>query len=173
MKGMSLELTEELIARQSPEAQAIIRALLAKIQQLQDQLNQSPRNSSVPPSTEHPHATPPRPPSRAARRRGGQPGHPKHGRPLLPPEQCDDVIPLKPTSCRRCGRGLSGEDAAPLRHRVWELPEIKPHVTEYRRHRLACPRCGDTTWAALPPGVPAGAAGARPGALPSGLTACF
>ena len=30
MKGMSLEITEELIARQPPEAQAIIRALLAK-----------------------------------------------------------------------------------------------------------------------------------------------
>jgi hypothetical protein len=37
MKGMSLEITEELIARQTPEAQAIIRALLAKIQELQDQ----------------------------------------------------------------------------------------------------------------------------------------
>ena len=32
MKGMSPEITEELIARQTPEAQAIIRALLAKIQ---------------------------------------------------------------------------------------------------------------------------------------------
>jgi hypothetical protein len=30
-QGMSLEITEELIARQAPEAQAIIRALLAKI----------------------------------------------------------------------------------------------------------------------------------------------
>ena len=43
MKGMSLEITAELIARQTPEAQAIIRALLAKIRQSQDQLNQSPR----------------------------------------------------------------------------------------------------------------------------------
>ena len=34
MKGMSLEITEELIARQTPEAQAIIRALLAQIQEL-------------------------------------------------------------------------------------------------------------------------------------------
>jgi hypothetical protein len=51
---MSLEITEELIARQTPEAQAIIRALLATIRQLQEQLNQSPRNSSLPPRTEHP-----------------------------------------------------------------------------------------------------------------------
>jgi transposase len=173
MTGMSLEITEALIARQSPEAQAIIRALLAKIQQLQDQLNQSPRNSSVPPSTEHPHAKPPRPQSRAARQRGGQPGHPKHGRPLLPPEQCDDIIPLKPTSCRRCGRGLSGEDAAPLRHQVWELPEIKPLVIEYQRHRLACTCCGETTCAALPPGVPTGQSGPRLVAFAGLLIAYF
>jgi hypothetical protein len=58
MKGMSLEITEERIARHTPEAQAIIRALLTKIRQWQDQLKQSPRNFSVPPSTEHPHAKP-------------------------------------------------------------------------------------------------------------------
>jgi hypothetical protein len=76
---MSLEITEELIARQPPEAQAIIRALLAKIRELQDRLNQSPRNSSSPPGSEHPHAKPPRPKPRAARLRGGQPGHPRPG----------------------------------------------------------------------------------------------
>jgi transposase len=148
MTGMSLEITEALIARQSPEAHAIIRALLAQVQQLQDQLNRSPRNSSLPPSTEHPHAKPPRRKRRARRARGGQPGHPRHQRLLLPAQQCDGVVPLKPANCRRCGRELSGEDTAPLRHQVWELPEIKPHVTEYQRHRLACPA------AATPPARP-------------------
>src|SRR5262249_9219188 len=70
-EGMSLEITEELIARQPPEAQAIIRALLAKIQELQDRLNQSPRNSSLPPGSEHPHTRPPRRTPRATRPRGG------------------------------------------------------------------------------------------------------
>ena len=69
---MSLEITEELIARQLPEAQAIIRALLAKIRELQDRLNQSPRNSSSPPGSEHPHAKLPRRKPLAARLRGGQ-----------------------------------------------------------------------------------------------------
>ena len=170
---MSLEITEELIARQPPEAQAIIRALLAKIEELQDRLNQSPRNSSLPPSTEHPHAKPPGRKPQATRHRGGQPGHPRHERPLLPTEQCDDVIPLKPATCRRCGRELSGEDAEPLRHQVWELPEIKPQVTEYQRHRLACPRCGETTCAALPPGVPAGQSGPRLVAFAGLLMAYF
>jgi transposase len=152
MKGMSPQITEELIARQTPEAQAIIRALLAKIQELQDRLNQSPRNSSSPPSAEHPHAKPTRPQSRALRRRGGQLGHTRQERPLLPSGQCDDVIPLKPAACRRCGRELSGEDASPLRHQVWELPEIKPQVIEYQRHRLTCACCGETE--AAPSTVP-------------------
>jgi transposase len=158
---MTLEITDELIARQPPEAQAIIRALLSKIGELQARLDQSPRNSSRPPSTEHPHARPQRPKAKGRRPPGGQPGHAKYARPLLPPEQCTAVLPLKPTACRRCGRALAGDDPTPLRHQVWELPEIQPQVVGYRRHRLACPCCGDTTCAELPAGVPAGQSGPR------------
>jgi hypothetical protein len=53
---MSLEITEELIARQPPEAQAIIRLLLAKIAELEARLNHTPQNWSLPPSALHPHA---------------------------------------------------------------------------------------------------------------------
>ena len=170
---MQLEITEELIARQAPEAQAIIRLLLAKVQELEERLNQSPRNSSLPPSTEHPHAKPPQPKSQAKRQRGGQPGHPKHERPLLPTEQCDNRIALKPTVCRRCGTQLLGEDARPLRHQVWELPEIKPQVIEYQRHRLTCACCGETTCADLPAGVPTGQSGPRLVAFAGLLMAYF
>ena len=160
---------DKLIARQPPEAQAIIRMLLAKIAKLEAELDElrrqgkgkTPQNSSLPPSTQHPHAKPPRKKGKSKRKRGGQPGHPKHERPLIPTEQCDDVEPLKPAECRRCGKKLSGEDPEPLRHQVWELPEIKPHVTEYQRHRLVCPCCGETTCAQLPPGVPQGQSGPR------------
>jgi hypothetical protein len=56
--GMSLEIVEELIARQRPEAQAIIRLLLARIAELEARFNKSPQNSSLPPSSQHPHAKP-------------------------------------------------------------------------------------------------------------------
>ena len=92
---MTLEITDDLIARQPPEAQAIIRALLAKIDELQARLNQSPRNSSRPPSTEHPHAKPRRK-AKGTRKPGGQPGHAKQARPLLPSDQCTAVLALKP-----------------------------------------------------------------------------
>lgn len=162
---------EELIDRQAPEAQTIIRALLAQIETLKARIaaleaelaaaKKTPWNSSLPPSTEHPHAKPaPRKPE-SKKKRGGQPGHAKSERPLIPTEQCDDVQPLKPTECRRCGSTLWGNDPEPLRHQVWELPQIKPHVTEYQRHRLCCPDCGERTCAPLPPGVPAGQSGPR------------
>ena len=51
----------------------------------------TPQNSSLPPSTQHPHAKPPRKKRKSKKRRGGQPGHPKHERPLIPTEDCDDV----------------------------------------------------------------------------------
>ena len=162
---MPLGITEEIIARQSPEAQAIIRLLLAEIAKLEARIRelegrrQTPQNSSLPPSSVHPHAKPALPKCKSKQKRGGQPGHEKHERPLIPSEDCDDVKPLKPTECRRRGEKLSGRDPEPLRHQVWELPEIKAHVTEYQRHRLACPSCGETTCAERPYGVPQGQSG--------------
>jgi transposase len=167
--GMKTGITEKLIARQTPEAQAIIRTLLASLAKLEAEVEElrrqvkrkTPQNSSLPPSTRHPHAKPaPRKP-KSKKKRGGQPGHKKHERQLIPVDQCDDVQPLKPTACRRCGKELAGSDPKPLRHQVWELPEIKPLVTEYQRHRLACPSCGETTCAELPVGVPQGQSGPR------------
>jgi hypothetical protein len=91
--SLEMKITEELIARQPPEAQAIIRVLLAKIQELEARFNKTPQNSSLPPSTQHPHAKPPSRKAKSRKKRGGQPGHPKHERALLPTEQCDDVSP--------------------------------------------------------------------------------
>ena len=78
---------------------------------------------------------------------------------LLPEEQVDTIVPVKPRRCRRCAAPLHGVDATPGRHQVTELPLLRPHVTEYQVHTLACAQCGATTTAALPAGVPRGAFG--------------
>src|SRR3990172_4365717 len=129
-------ISEDLIRRQRPEAQAIIRTLLAKIAELEARLNKTPQNSSLPPSSQHPHVKPAPPRTASGKKPGGQPGHEKFERALVPPERVDETIVLKPNACRRCGRRLIGRDPEPLRHQIYELPEIKPLITEYQLHRL-------------------------------------
>jgi transposase len=112
-------------------------------------------NSSLPPSSDRFHCKrrPPRPAEQPRKRRGGQLGHRKHQRLLLPADQISSVIPCKPTTCRRCGKPLSGNDPNPLRHQVAELPVVVPDVVEYQLHRLNCPCCHSATCGTLPPEV--------------------
>ena len=152
----------EVEAEMTPAVRAFVDMLLDRIAKLEARLGLNPQNSSLPPSTQHPHAKPPPKKNKGKRKkRGGQPGHPRHQRDLIPSEECNAVIPLKPTTCRRCAAKLTGTDPEPLRHQVWELPEIKPLVTEYQQHRLECPCCGESTCAVLPESVPTGQSGPR------------
>jgi transposase len=173
-------MSPDLWNRIPPEAQAVfvqmaetIARLERRVTELESRVNKTPQNSSLPPSTQHPHAKPTPQRQSSGKKTGGQPGHPKHERPLVSTEQCQSVIPLKPKTCRRCGEALTGNDPEPLRHQVWEIPEIKPLVTEYQRHRLVCPCCRTRTCAELPPGVPRSQAGPRLVALTVLLMGCF
>src|SRR5262249_15524287 len=129
------------------ELEATVRDLRARLQ-----LNST--NSSKPPSSDPIglKRKPPTPPS--PRLRGGQPGHRKAFRALVPPEKLRSSRDCKPGACRRCGHALHGEDRDPLIHHVAELPRIEPGAHEYRLHRLTCPDCGTTTCGTLPEGVP-------------------
>jgi transposase len=130
-----------------PAVQAYIRHLEARLADLEARLGQTSANSSRPPSSDPPSAKPAPPKAPSGMRKGGQPGHPKRSRPDLPP---DVVIELRAGVCDRCSHPLTGDDPAPLRHQVVEIPPVRPHVTEYRRHRLPCPNCGRVTCPALP-----------------------
>lgn len=170
----------EQLALLPPEFRALLEAVIdhyegqiAELKREIARLKKTPENSSLPPSSQHPHAKPAPPKPKSNKPRGGQPGHPKAERALIPPEQCQQVVPLKPAACRRCQRPLAGNDAEPLRHQVWELPNIKPIVTEYQRHRLRCLCCGETTCAELPRGVPTTQAGPRLVALVALLMGSF
>jgi len=151
------------------EQQAIIetqRQTLAaqerRISELEAKLGQFSGNSSRPPSSDPPGTPPAAPPKRrAGRRRGGQPGHDKHTRPLLPPEQVTRTHVVKPSACRRCFKPLAGEDPSPQRHQVIETPKAEATVDEYQLHSLTCEGCGTSTSATLPDGVPTGQFGPR------------
>src|SRR5215510_9912014 len=140
--------------------EAMVHAFQEQVRTLQEQLNQTSRNSSRPPSSDPPQSPRPHRP-RGQRRRGGQPGHPGHTRNLVPVEEVDEVVVLKPEQCQGCHASLSEDDASPFRHQVIEMPPIKPVITEYQWHQLVCPVCGATTRAPWPAGVPSGTYGPR------------
>lgn len=108
-------LTPDIWERTPPEAQAYIgtlesrlSALEARVQALeaqngtlQERLNQTSRNSSRPPSSDPPQRPQLRR-ARSGRRRGGQPGHTGHTRRLVPVEEVNEVVVLKPDRCSGC-----------------------------------------------------------------------
>jgi len=156
-----------LLAQQEEVEQlrAQLTALATELASLRERIGRSSRNSSKPPSSDGPGFKPPERRKGNGRKRGGQPGHPGAGPALLPMERVDKVLEHHPDACRRCGTLLQGEDPAPLRHQVIEIPPITPVVIEHRLHRLVCPCCSTSTCATVPADVEATRSGHKLSAL--------
>jgi transposase len=114
-------------------------------QQLKEHRHQNSQNSSQPPSQDPPGTIKPKPQDKRKRQRGGQPGHPGHGRKLYPPEHCQSIEDHYPQTCWDCGKRLQGVDPQPQRIQIVELPPLAPIVTEHRFHNLECSHCGSWT----------------------------
>src|SRR5258707_14129983 len=109
MSSVPPPVTAAQIAALPPEFRALLQAVsdhyekrIAALEAEVAALKKSPRNSSLPPSTEHPHAKPVPQRTKSGKKPGGQPGHPKHERSLIPTDQCHAVVSVKPNACRRC-----------------------------------------------------------------------
>jgi transposase len=150
-------LPPEIWEKTPPEVRdAVLSLVLAferRIAALEARLGQDSSNSSRPPSSDGPEVKRgvPRPPSQ--RRRGGQNGHPKHQRVILPPDQ---HIDHKPPHCGHCHTPLAGDDPDPIIDQVIDLPVVMRHVIHHRRHTLACPHCRALTTADPVPGAARG-----------------
>ena len=127
-----------------PEAQAVVRLLLARVAALEARLNQNSRNSSKPPSSDGPSVKPAPPKASSGRNRGGQPGHAKRERTILPPDEVHDHTPSR---CPHCDTALTGDDPDPAIDQVIELPVKLRHVIHHRRHTRTCPGCQKATTA--------------------------
>src|ERR1700761_9121944 len=128
----NLPIPESLWNTVPPDAQAALMAVFGslrcriaeldqRVADLEARLKLNSTNSSKPPSSDPIglKRKPPAPPS--SRKRGGQPGHCKAFRPLVPPEKLRSSTDCKPSSCRGCGQALRGEDPDPLINQVAEL----------------------------------------------------
>lgn len=135
-----------------------IAALQARIAELESELAQlkaqqaqpqsrppkTSQNSSLPPSSDPPSAPKRRRKGASGRKRGAQKGHPGHARVMLQSDEVDVVVDHHPRQCADCQAVLSPDQpdvAPPIRHQIWELPPVKPIVTEHRRHTVECPGC--------------------------------
>jgi transposase len=139
----------------SEEKDALIYALLARVEELERRLGLNSSNSGKPPSSDG-YRKPPRPVNlreTSGKKSGGQEGH--EGKTLRQVANPDKVVDHCPTACAGCGRALGTEQATGHRKRqIFELPKPQPvEVTEHRAHSCLCPHCGETTEASFPAGV--------------------
>ena len=125
-----------------------------RIQQLEERLNQTSKNSSKPPSSDGSGQSSGKEKNRKKRaaKRSSKPTS-RQARTLQPSEVCDQVQDILPSVCVDCGALLKGYDKRPHRHQEIELPPVEPMVIEYRLHALSCEACGQMTRASLPTGV--------------------
>jgi transposase len=132
------------------ELEQRVAELSKQLAELAEKLGQNSRNSHRPPSSDPPAARRQRRgkgKSKSQRKRGAQPGHRPAQRGLLPPEEVDETVHLFPSHCEGCAKPLPEvPDANAMRFEVTEVPLVKPHTTEYRRHAVRC-SCGHLTCA--------------------------
>jgi transposase len=128
------------------------RVLRTENADLRARLDQNSNNSSKPPSSDGPAVKREQKKPPTGRKPGGQPGHEKSSRELLPVEKVDHVMPLVPDRCGHCSsRRVKQTRDEPRRHQQVELPRPKAEVTEYQCHAVGCLDCGAITVAELPP----------------------
>ena len=148
---LSLLATSETEIRSMKEENRVLRD---KIRELEIRLDKNSQNSSKPPSSDGYRKPSPkslRTPS--GKKTGGQEGH--GGDTLLAVPVPDRVVDVPLLSCS-CGADLSGVISSGYEARqVFDLPEPRLSVTEYRLANACCPSCRKKVTATAPEGVTA------------------
>ena len=154
LAALVASLRRELADSQAALVQAVAELARAREQvaELEARLNQTPRNSSRPPSGEGLGKPAPRSlRKKSGRKPGGQDGH--EGRTLMQTARPDREVPHEPACCGRCGAGLAGRPVTGVeRRQVLDLPPVVVRVTEHQLIEREC-GCGHRTRAAAPAGA--------------------
>ncbi len=126
--------------------------LRAENQELKARLAQNSSNSHKPPSQEGYHKKPALP-KEGGKKQGGQKGH--RGGTLQMVSSIDQVVECKPAVCS-CGAPLPVEALKVVESRqVFDLPQPKLEVIEYRRMSGSCVACGTQVSGSFPAPVSA------------------
>jgi transposase len=131
-----------------------------RVTEWEEPLRLTSRNASKPPSSDGPAvqrvggAT-----GESGRRRGGQPGHRGVQRAFVPVEAVDPVHPGLPSAVWAGGGEVGVAEPPWVRHQVFELPSLRPVVTEDQGDAGVCRCCGQRVIGERPAGVPRGQCG--------------
>jgi len=133
-----------------------------RLEEVVSQLNSSSRNSSKPPSSDTPEQKAKRPRQRqpSPRQKGGQPGHPRHERALLPEQEVDQIRRYYPQAQCPCGGAVVMEQQPRYRHQLWDIIPPRWQVTEHQFYHGSCQHCGQSCFSPWPDWVPSGQMGA-------------
>jgi transposase len=140
--------------------QAQIDSLQRTVAELQQQLagaQKDSRTSSKPPSSDLVKPPPPPPPEGQAKRSiGGQPGHPRHERPLVGPEMLNGAHTYVAEICPDCGHGLKPFPAAPHIVQQMDIESVPINIVQHKALATWCPQCKKMHYAELPTGIEKG-----------------
>ena len=109
------KVVEQLVLKveQIEQLEQRLKELEIENQQLREKSNRTSKNSHSPPASDPPNLQKDKKKKPRGKKRGGQPGHQGHSRPLYPVEECESVKDYYPTTCGCCGEELSGVDPNP------------------------------------------------------------
>src|SRR5262249_23469463 len=139
---------------QMEQQRAQLEQLQATVARLEQQLAAARKDSSTsskPPSSDIVKPPPgPPPPGQDKRKRGGQPGHPKHERVLWPDEHIDHSFDHTLSGCPCCGGRLRRNGAVALVVQQVDVEPAKLTVQEHTCPEYWCVRCHRAYKADLP-----------------------
>jgi len=141
----------EIILKQQEQMLTLTKRMNA----LEAQLHKNSSNSSKPPSTDGLAKPPPKPKSlrkKSTRKSGGQKHHKGHTLELT--DTPDHMIEIPVTQCDCCDHHLTDQPVLRYeRRQVFEIPQPRLEVTEYRSEIKSCPECGKNIKGVFPEGV--------------------
>jgi len=129
---------------------SVIETMQAKIDELEARLKQNSQNSNRPPSGDGFNKPKPAFPKKKKGRRGGQKGH--SGNTLHKIDEPDFIVDCQPPSCPCGASSFVGEAEILDSRQVFDLPQPRLEVIEYRRLRRIC-KCGKRISGSFPAGV--------------------
>lgn len=139
-----------------------VSELKQRLDTLIEQLGSSSRNSSKPPSSDNPEQKAKRRGAykKTGRSKGGQFGHPRHERAMIPESEVDHVETYFPQQRCPCGGTVEIATKPHYRHQIWDIPPMKMTVEEHRFYRGTCSCCGQSHDSVWPDWLPTGQMGA-------------